>query len=138
MTSSRVNLEPALRDSLRISMCYTCNYYYNIIVYTAMVGLAATSLIYEKWFQNNNYYLYQLVTALIGSAVCPESYIIHIIDCYIFSLNILFTYVLCTFPKINIHSFMSSNNIRRGHAPTGKEQASSATNMEDVHVKYRI
>ena len=58
-----------------ISMCYTWNYYYNIIVYTAMVGLAATSLIYEKLFHNNNY-LYQLVTALIGYAVCPESYII--------------------------------------------------------------
>ena len=41
-----------------------------------MVGLAATSLIYEKFFHNNNYYLNQLVTALIGSAVCPESYMI--------------------------------------------------------------
>ena len=57
-------------------MCYTWNYYYSIIVYTAMEGLAATSLIYEKRFNNNYYYLYQLVTALIGSAVCPESYII--------------------------------------------------------------
>ena len=44
-----------------------------------MVWLAATSLIYEKWFHNNNYYLYQLVTALIGSAVCPETYIIQLI-----------------------------------------------------------
>ena len=41
-----------------------------------MVGLAATTLIYEKWFHNNNHYLNQLVTALIGSAVCPESHII--------------------------------------------------------------
>ena len=41
-----------------------------------MVGLAATSLIYEKLFHNNNYYIKQLVTALIGSAVCPESYMI--------------------------------------------------------------
>ena len=39
-----------------------------------MVGLAATSLIYEKWFRINNYYINQLVTTLIGSAVCPESY----------------------------------------------------------------
>ena len=41
-----------------------------------MVGLAATSLIYEKWFHNNKYYLYQLVTALIGYVVCQESYIV--------------------------------------------------------------
>ena len=39
-----------------------------------MVGLAATSLIYDKWFPINNYYINQLVTTLIGSAVCPESY----------------------------------------------------------------
>ena len=38
-----------------------------------MVGLAATSLIYAKWFRINNYYINQLVTTLIGSAVCPES-----------------------------------------------------------------
>ena len=60
-------------------MCYTWNYYYNIIVYTAMEGLAATSLKYDKWFHNNNYYLCQLVKTLIGSAVCPESYIIWLI-----------------------------------------------------------
>ena len=35
-----------------------------------MVGLAATSLIYEKWFRINNYYINQLVTTLIGSAGC--------------------------------------------------------------------
>jgi len=62
-----------------ISICYTWNYYYNIIVYTVLVGLAATSLIYEKWFHNNNYYLYHLVTSIIGSAVCPESCIIWLI-----------------------------------------------------------
>ena len=56
-------------------MCYTWNYYYNIIVYTAMVGLAATSLIYNKWFRNHNY-VYKLETAFIGSAICPESCII--------------------------------------------------------------
>ena len=59
-----------------ISMCYTWNYYYTIIVYTAMVGMAATGLIYEKRFHNYNDYLYQLVTYLIGSVVCSESYII--------------------------------------------------------------
>ena len=36
------------------------------------IGLAATSLIYEKWFRINIYYINQLVTTLIGSAVCPE------------------------------------------------------------------
>ena len=54
-----------------ITICYTWKYYYNMIVCTAMVGLTATSLIYEKWFHNNNYYL----TALTGSTVCTESYI---------------------------------------------------------------
>ena len=34
-----------------------------------MVGLAATSSVYEKLFHNNYYNLNQLVTALIGSAV---------------------------------------------------------------------
>ncbi len=66
-----------------------------------MVGLAATSLIYEKWFRINNYYINQLVTTLIGSAVCPG--IVHdVIDCYICCLYILF---VCTIPK-NKYSFI--------------------------------
>ena len=37
--------------------------------------------------------------------ILSDTGIIHyMIDCYIFSLNILFAYVLCTIPKINIHS----------------------------------
>ena len=80
-------------------MWYTWKYYYNIIVYTAMVGLAATSLIYEKWFHINNYYIYQLVTTLIGSGIVHD-----IIDCYICCLYILF---VCTIPK-NKYSFISN------------------------------
>ena len=41
-----------------------------------MVGFAATTLIHEKWFRINNYYINQMVTTLIGSAVYPESYMI--------------------------------------------------------------
>ena len=70
-----------------------------------MVGLAATSLIYEKWFHNNNYYLYQLVLSL-NWLCCLPGIVHNIIDCYIVSLNILFAYVLRTIPKINIHSFI--------------------------------
>ena len=49
-----------------------------------MVGLAATSLVYEKWFRNNYYYLNPLVTALIDSGACPETQTISLINCYIF------------------------------------------------------
>ena len=52
--------------------------------YTAMVGLAATSSVYGKWFCNRYYYRNQLVTALIGSAVCLPGLVHYIIDCYIF------------------------------------------------------
>ena len=49
-----------------------------------MVGLAATRSVYENWFHVNIYDLNQLVTALIGSAVCPESYTVSLIVIFLF------------------------------------------------------
>ena len=87
-----------------MSMWYTWKYYYNIIVYTVKVGLAATRLIHEKWFRINNYYINQMVTTLFGSAVCPESYMIWLIVTFV-----VYTYCLFVrFQKINIHSFIHS------------------------------
>ena len=76
-----------------------------------MVGLAATSPVYETWFHNNYYDLNQLVTALIGSTVGPESYTISLIVIF-FCLNILNSDCICdlSIPKINYLSINSQRD----------------------------
>ena len=49
-----------------------------------MVGLAATRSVYANWFHINVYDLNQLVTTLISSAVCPESYTVALTIIYFF------------------------------------------------------
>ena len=77
----------------KLKLCVTCEVI-NIIVYTAMVGLAATSSVYENLFHINVYNLNQLVTALIGSTVCTELYTISLIQEFKYSCLNVFVFVL--------------------------------------------